>query len=51
MKFKIVKIDNVVYKKLFNLLVYESIRENLFKNNKVLILYLLNKRSKFIVVK
>jgi len=51
MKFKIVKIDNVVYKKFFNLLVYESIRENLFKKNKMLILYLLNKRSKLIVVK
>ena len=48
--FKIVRIDKVVYEEFFNLPVYESIREKLFKNN-MLILYLLNKRSQFIVVK
>jgi hypothetical protein len=35
---------------IFYLPVYESIKEKLFKNN-MLILYLLNKRSQFIVVK
>jgi hypothetical protein len=48
--FKIVRIDKVAYEEFFKLLVYESIREKLFKNN-MLILYLLNKRSQFIVVK
>jgi hypothetical protein len=33
MNFEIVKIDNVAYEKLFNLLVYESMRERLFENN------------------
>jgi len=41
--FKIVKINDVVYEKLFNLLVYVSVREKLFKNN-MLILYIPNKR-------
>jgi hypothetical protein len=50
MNFKIVRIDDVCYEELFNLLIYESIREKLFKNN-MLILYLLNKRSQFITVK
>jgi len=48
--FKIVRIDKVAYEEFFKLSVYESIREKLFKNN-MLILYLLNKRSQFIVVK
>ena len=48
--FKIVRIDKVAYEEFFNLPVYESIKEKLFKNN-MLILYLLNKRSQFIVVK
>ena len=50
MNFKIVRIDDVCYEELFNLLIFESIREKLFKNN-MLILYLLNKRSQFITVK
>jgi len=41
--FKIVKINDVVYEKLFNLLVYVSVREKLFKNN-MLILHIPNKR-------
>jgi hypothetical protein len=48
--FKIVRIDKVAYEEFFNLPVYESMKEKLFKNN-MLILYLLNKRSQFIVVK
>jgi hypothetical protein len=39
--FKVVKIDDVAYKKLFHLLVYKNIREFFFKK-KMLILYLLN---------
>jgi hypothetical protein len=35
--FKIVKIDDVVYEELFNLSVYESIREKSFENNKLII--------------
>jgi hypothetical protein len=34
---KIVKIDDVVYEELFNLSVYESIREKSFENNKLII--------------
>jgi hypothetical protein len=49
--FEIVKIDDVAYNEFFNLSVYESIEEKLFKNNNILILYLLNKRSQFIAVK
>jgi hypothetical protein len=50
MNFEIVRINYVGYEELFNLLIYESIREKLFKNN-MLILYLLNKRSQLIAVK
>ena len=39
--FKVVKIDDVAYKKLFHLLVYKNIRE-FFLKKKMLILYLLN---------
>jgi hypothetical protein len=49
--FKIVEIDNVAYDEFFNLSVDESIREKLFKNYNILILYLLNKMSQFIAVK
>jgi len=35
--FKIVKIDDIVYEELFNLSVYESIREKSFENNKLII--------------
>jgi hypothetical protein len=48
--FKIVKIDNIAFEKLFNLLIFKSIREKLFKNN-MLIFYLPNKISQFIAVK
>jgi hypothetical protein len=34
---KIVKIDDVVYEELFNLSIYESIREKSFENNKLII--------------
>ena len=33
-----VKIDDVAYKKFFNISFYESIREKLFKNNDMLII-------------
>jgi hypothetical protein len=49
--FKTVEIDNVAYDEFFNLSVDESIREKLFKNYNILILYLLNKMSQFIAVK
>jgi hypothetical protein len=49
--FEIEKIDDVVSNEFFNLSIYESIEEKLFKNNNILILYLLNKRSQFIAVK
>jgi hypothetical protein len=48
--FKIVKIDNIAFEKLFNLLIFKSIREKLFKNN-MLIFYLPNKISQFNAVK
>ena len=48
--FKIVKVNNVVYEKLFNLLIYVSVREKLFKNS-MLILYIPNKMPQFIIVK
>jgi len=49
--FEIEKIDDVASNEFFNLSIYESIEEKLFKNNNILILYLLNKRSQFIAVK
>jgi hypothetical protein len=51
MNFEIVKINDIAYEEFFNLSIYESIREILFENNKMLILYLLNKRSRFIAIK
>jgi len=36
--FRIVKIDDVIYEKLFNLLIYDSMKEKLFKNNNMLII-------------
>ena len=37
MNFEIVKIDDVFYDELFNLSVYESIREKLLENNMLII--------------
>ena len=51
MTFEIVKINDIAYEEFFNLSIYESIREILFENNKMLIIYLLNKRSRFIAIK
>jgi hypothetical protein len=49
--FKTVEIDNVAHDEFLNLSVDEIIREKLVKNYNILILYLLNKMSKFIAVK
>jgi hypothetical protein len=38
--FEIVKIDDAFYDELFNLSVYESIREKLLENNNMLIIVL-----------
>ena len=43
--FEIVKINDIVYEEFFNISVYKSIIEKLFRNNNMLILYLLNKIS------
>jgi len=37
--FGIVKIDDVAYEELFNLLVYYSIRDNFFKSNNIVDYY------------
>jgi hypothetical protein len=38
--FGIVKIDDVAYEELFNILVYNSIRDKLFESNSMLIIIL-----------
>jgi hypothetical protein len=40
LNFKIVKIDDTAYKELINLSVYESIREKLFENNMLIIVFI-----------
>lgn len=38
--FRIIKIDDVAYEKLFNLWIYDRIRDKLFKSNDMLIIIL-----------
>jgi hypothetical protein len=40
LNFKIVKIDDTAYKEIINLSVYESIREKLFENNMLIIVFI-----------
>jgi len=44
MSFGIIKIDDVSYEKLFNLLIYDIIRDTLFENNDMLIIILIEQK-------